>query len=170
MLAYVEFPYAWATPYFKLPRPEWDALVIKLSNLLPEFASGLKDVKDKEEPDAQGNLRYTHVGSNALIDLATDGPILLDMGLIFTVKRFKGAYIVPTKTVDGSGNQTTYNVQVAIPDLALLNIKTVAVEEDCCTDTLQIYLDRGWRILAICPPHAQRRPDYILGHTEVNPK
>lgn len=54
-------------------------------------------------------------------------------------------------------------VQIAIPDFALLSITEVTHLDDCCTDYLQSYLNDGWRILAVCPPNAQRRPDYILG-------
>lgn len=56
-------------------------------------------------------------------------------------------------------------VQIAIPDLGLLQIREVEVMEDACTHALQGMLDEGWRILAVCPPNAARRPDYILGRT-----
>ena len=54
-------------------------------------------------------------------------------------------------------------VQIAVPDMALMYIDEVCVETDFCTDALQSMLDDGWRILAVCPPNSQRRPDYILG-------
>lgn len=54
-------------------------------------------------------------------------------------------------------------VQIAIPDLGLLQIDEVDHLDDCCTDNLQRHLKEGWRILAVCPPNAQRRPDYIIG-------
>jgi len=57
-------------------------------------------------------------------------------------------------------------VQVTIPDLALLSITEVINVDDCCTVALQQYLEEGWRILAVCPPNAQRRPDYILGRSK----
>lgn len=59
-------------------------------------------------------------------------------------------------------------VNVAIPNVGLLLINKVRVEEDCCTDRLQACLDEGWRILAICPQE-QRRPDYILGMSRTEP-
>lgn len=64
----------------------------------------------------------------------------------------------------GTG-QTRLNerVNVAVPDLGLLQMRRVAVRTDCCTEALQLDLDRGWRILAICPQPDQRRPDYVLG-------
>ena len=54
-------------------------------------------------------------------------------------------------------------VQIAVPDLGLLQIDEVDWMEDACTQELQARLNDGWRILAVCPPNAQRRPDYILG-------
>jgi hypothetical protein len=56
-------------------------------------------------------------------------------------------------------------VNVAVPNLGLLTIEHVKVEEDCCTEQLQHELNHGWRIIAICPQPDQRRPDYILGRT-----
>lgn len=57
-------------------------------------------------------------------------------------------------------------VQIAVPDLGLLQIGEVDWMEDACTEELQEKLDAGWRILAVCPPNAQRRPDYILGRAK----
>jgi hypothetical protein len=54
-------------------------------------------------------------------------------------------------------------VQIHIPDMVLMSINEVTWLDNCCTETVQEYLNDGWRILAICPPNAQRRPDYILG-------
>ena len=55
--------------------------------------------------------------------------------------------------------------QIHVPDLALMHIREVTWLDDACTEQLQRYLDDGWRLLAVCPPNAQRRPDYILGRT-----
>ena len=54
-------------------------------------------------------------------------------------------------------------VNVAVPGLGLLAIAEAMVEYDLCTDRLNVLLQEGWRILAICPQPDQRRPDYILG-------
>lgn len=54
-------------------------------------------------------------------------------------------------------------VQIHIPDLVLLGFNEVTVLDDCCTDVVQDHLNEGWRIIAVCPPNAARRPDYILG-------
>lgn len=54
-------------------------------------------------------------------------------------------------------------VQISIPDIGLLLMDEVTWLEDCCTEELQKSLNDGWRIIAVCPPNSQRRPDYILG-------
>lgn len=58
-------------------------------------------------------------------------------------------------------------VQIAIPDIGLMLVEEVEVVDDACTDRIQSKLDEGWRILAVCPPNAQRRPDYVLGRRKV---
>lgn len=59
-----------------------------------------------------------------------------------------------------------YKVNVHVPNLGLLMVNEVTWLEDCCAEVLQEYLDKGWRILAVCPQPDQRRPDYILGRTK----
>jgi hypothetical protein len=61
-------------------------------------------------------------------------------------------------------HQTIYQVSVA--NVGLMQIQTVEVLEDTCTDELQRWLDQGWRILAVCPPNDARRPTYVVGHFE----
>jgi hypothetical protein len=62
--------------------------------------------------------------------------------------------------------QFNYKVGVHISDLGLLNVKQVTWLEDACTEQLQKMLDRGWRILAVCPQPNSRRPDYVLGKND----
>lgn len=59
-------------------------------------------------------------------------------------------------------------VQIAVPDIGIMAINEVDWLEDACTQDLQARLDEGWRILAVCPPNAQRRPDYILGRSTTS--
>lgn len=104
-----------------------------------------------------------------LADLTTDGPLLLDLGLSFAIKRFKGCYFLGESGESYTGrrpkNGYSVTLQVAIPNLALFAVNEVQLLEDACTDELQRRLEEGWRILAVCPPAAQRRPDYILGRS-----
>lgn len=94
-----------------------------------------------------------------ILDIDTDGPRLTAIGVSFTVKSFKGTLPLQSILPDGKN----YTVHVAIPNLGLLTVEEVMVEEDCCTDNLQRRLNEGWRILCVCPPKNARRPDYILG-------
>jgi ribulose bisphosphate carboxylase small subunit len=52
---------------------------------------------------------------------------------------------------------------VHIGNLGLLNVNQVGYAVDKCTEEIQLLLDKGWRILCVCPEPDQRRPDYILG-------
>lgn len=59
----------------------------------------------------------------------------------------------------------SFIVQVSVPDIGLLEIDEVEVMQDACTDDLRRMLDDGWRIIAVCPPNGQRRPDYVMGRS-----
>jgi len=89
---------------------------------------------------------------------------LTDRNLPFSIKRFKGM-------TGGTGNfseRVKHVTQIAVPNVGLLAIDTVLLLEDACTDNLQAHLNDGWRLLAICPPNSQRRPDYILGRMQTD--
>ena len=58
--------------------------------------------------------------------------------------------------------------QIVVPDIGVLQIDEVDWLENACTQVLQGKLDDGWRIIAVCPPNAQRRPDYILGRRKAS--
>lgn len=99
--------------------------------------------------------------SDPLIDLETDGPKLIALGIEFVVVNFKNT--LPLQALLPNGER--YTVQVSIPNVGLLSIRAVKVCEDYCTDRLQQELDNGWNIIAVCPPNAARRPDYVLGRS-----
>jgi hypothetical protein len=64
----------------------------------------------------------------------------------------------------GHGEPVVQHVtQISLANIGLLEINEVEVLENECTDALQQYLDKGWRILCVCPPKDSRRPDYIVG-------
>lgn len=120
-------------------------------------------------PEDKVDPPYMYFSKDPMIDLSLDGPFLTENQIHFKIKRFKGAYYSdaehrPSHRKTADLPPASY-IQVAIPNLALLEIRTVQVLEDACTEKLQLELDDGWRILAVCPPNSQRRPDYILGKT-----
>jgi len=117
-------------------------------------------------------------------ELWADMPTLLkltELGINFGIQKDKlagatGTMIVKMQERIASGERHVdaakaaaagHAVQIAIPDLGLLNITEVTWLEDCCTEVLQEHLTDGWRLLAVCPPNAQRRPDYILGRSKA---
>lgn len=74
-----------------------------------------------------------------------------------------------TRALHEFGQRTTTVVNercsVAVSGLGLLTISEVMVERDFCTEALQMKLNEGWRIVAVCVQPDQRRPDYILGRS-----
>lgn len=158
MLANVEFDYNTRHKLNQLGR-----------EFYKEFQDRFAELKFDDWLEDKAECPYMY-GGNTVIDLATDGVWLTQYEIPFTLKRFKGAYYTdsslqyPQRKPEVSAPPTIH-IQVAIPDLALLSIREVRVLEDACTDELQDRLDNGWRIIAVCPPNSQRRPDYILGKT-----
>lgn len=65
------------------------------------------------------------------------------------------------------GRQHNDVVNVHISDVGMMQVRYVEYLLDACTEDLQTYLDEGWRIIAVCPQPDQRRPDYILGNSEL---
>lgn len=59
--------------------------------------------------------------------------------------------------------------QVSVANVGLMQVQCVEVIEDACTDEIQRWLDKGWRIIAVCPPNDSRRPSYIMGHFDKEP-
>lgn len=88
--------------------------------------------------------------------------LLSDCDIDFTVKRFKGQMNVNLMPSAGD-HSNAQQVHIHVPNVGLFSINEVTYIEDACTDDLQGYLDKGWKILCVCPPNNQRRPDYILG-------
>lgn len=155
MLAMIELNWGASDKIKALPREKYE----QLRELLPQM--NLTEWKADAEKQP-----YIYVSGDVLADLTTDGHTLERFGLEYTVKRFKNTY--RATTIDSAGN--TFNTHVHIPNVGLLAIDEVVLLSDACTDSLQRYLDDGYRILAVCPPSAQRRPDYILGRTKESSK
>ena len=135
--------------------------------LLPKIAeddAGYKKLCEifPHAPSYDRRLEKYAWARESIIDIDSDGVWLSENGIAFTIKKFKGT--LPLQTVLPDGKQ--YQVYVQVPHIGLLTINEVQLEENCCTDRLQGLLDEGWRILCVCPPNAQRRPDYVLGRTK----
>ena len=146
MIALVEFSYSSREKMHALSLEDYTALYERFPNIgLPEPGERPKD-----------SWGYG-LHEKKVIDLEKDGPFLAELGITYDIKRFRSM----RKHVD-AGN----SFHVHVPNIGLLAINEVQVLDDSCTERLQEKLDKGWRILAICPPLDQRRPDYILGRTK----
>lgn len=96
---------------------------------------------------------------------------LTDMGLRVDVRRVKGLFSgLDTSDVPAllaHTNRAKPEVHIHVPgSVSLTSINEVDYMEDACTNALQEYLNKGWRIIAVCPPNDSRRPTYILGRTK----
>jgi hypothetical protein len=154
MNAVIEFDWGAKDQFKKLGEEQFNLLRERLKSVdLPEFTK----------------LDEFYSYMEKTIDLAEDGVLLTESGIEFKIKRFKGCYRVAgtelARYPSVSGAAKVVQIQVAIPNIALLAINEVKLLENSCTDQLQEHLSNGWRILAVCPPECQRRPDYILGRT-----
>ena len=110
----------------------------------------------------------------AIMDLDVVLPVLQQLGLEPTIKAFKNTMFIglhdkirrleyDQKLIRQQIVQDGMAVQIHVPNAGLFMVNEVKVIEDSCTEVLQDELNDGWRILCVCPPNGQRRPDYILG-------
>lgn len=142
-----------------------------LKAMTPEDYSELKtQFLDLGLPDNQEMIQdYMHY---TLHGTESEFWRLCDKGLIPKAKRIRGmstekipnALNIPPSTVP------VQIVNVSVPNAALFQVQTLDYMENACTNSIQMRLDQGWRIVAVCPPNDCRRPTYILGHFEKDPR
>lgn len=153
MLAAIEIDFYCNSALAKLSREGY----ARLSRSVPQLGLG-EWKEDAEKPP------HFFAPDDIIIDLTTDGPHLVEAGISFKIKRYKGTFragVFENPNAPG----TSYHLHVAIPAVGLLMMDEVTNLDDPCTDELQGMLRAGWRIIAVCPPDTQRRPDYILGRS-----
>lgn len=141
----------------------WEEKAKKLS---PEaYAELRKKVWEGKLPETQDGIDEFKKANWQRSDIMDDVEVTgwTDAGIDVSVSRVKGLASNSKELA-----QTVYQVSVA--NVGLLQIQTVRLLEDCCTDELQGHLKGGWRILAVCPPNDARRPTYIVGHFDQEPK
>ncbi len=133
--------------------------VLKLSSEDYEILRTISDAADVRSENRYG------VSTNSLIHLEEDGPKFERFGLSVRIKKFPGQMRVVVPGVPETAGEVRH-VHVHVPNIGLLQVDEVTNLDDACTDELAKFLDSGWRILCVCPPNNQRRPDYILGRTK----
>ena len=151
VLAYIKFDYSASEVLLKLDQERY----LKFTDRFPQF--NLPDW-----PEGEDRPKYVYFSGKYLIDLAEDGLVLSELGIKFEITKFRNTYRPSAPTTEGDTNVNNVT-NIHIPNIGLLAINHVMVLEDACTDQLQKCLTEGWSIIAVCPPNACRRPDYVLG-------
>lgn len=141
--------YDWKKAVAALTAPQYDAWRMRVKRSYPDLPENLASFDAKKD-----------------YGVSTYQPVVMDgdeveawsaIGAELSVHRVKG---VASNHQDI--RKTIYQISVA--NVGLMQISRVDVLEDACTDQLQDHLDKGWRILAVCPPNDARRPTYVIGH------
>ena len=136
----------------------------KLENRYAE----IKEIFGGDFPDFDKLQNEEHgwysIPETSVINLETEGQRLSDLGVPFTIKKLRGTMLSPF--VPENSSQAWQKIYVQVPNIGLMMIDEVKVEEDYCTEALQRDLNYGWRMIAVCPPNGVRRPSYILGRTK----
>lgn len=145
----------------------WKKKLLELFDKDPAAYRLLRDrVKLVELPHTREELdqisEYLPMGGDHIID-DRELDAWTSVGIEVTMSRVRGL-----RSNDPDIHKTIYQISVA--NVGLMSIQRVEVLEDCGTDALQYQLDRGWRILAVCPPNDTRRPSYVMGHFEKEAK
>lgn len=119
---------------------------------------------EEKEKDGELTRQITVKGYNEkhLID-SSEATLLSNYLVQYTVTSFKGT--IPYKLDNQAGD--IGNLHVHLPNHVLTSFDEVTWIDDACTEKVQELLDKGWRILCVCPPHNARRPDYIFGRNKA---
>jgi hypothetical protein len=159
------------TQFFRVKFNRWDTK--RLEDLdIEKFRALWPDAPEMEPDQELDSWLYTF--SDTAIIPAGNIQELLNMGVKVELAATTGNMFI--KRLNDLFSDRGYGMlehaqngnvmQVHIPNEYLYRINEVEVLDDCCTDRLREYLDDGWRIICVCPPNSQRRPDYVIGrHT-----
>lgn len=138
-------------------------------NAVPSFRQYLANKDHHRSGDSptdwteftQANLPDAYLSSGLLMD-GDEVAAWTDAGIEVSVSRVKGLASNARQLAD-----TIFQVSVA--NVGIMQVQCIDFLEDACTNEVQNWLDKGWRILAVCPPNDTRRPTYIMGHVDKEP-
>ncbi len=151
-IASAKVEYGWARKVAALDYQDYAAFRARIRH--PEMLKAL--------PDRGFNAEKAEAAFHSWTDMLVNGDeaqAWTDIGVEITMSRVKGL-----ASDEKDIRNTIYQISVA--NIGLMQIQRAEVLEDCCTNELQSWLDKGWRILAVCPPNDTRRPSYVMGHFE----
>lgn len=149
-LAVVVLPYSWKKTVLEL----FDADPARYRELRSRVRTvSLPHTREELEKMSEFNGREGNISDQDEIEAWNS------VGIAVEVSRVRGL-----ASNSSDLHKTIYQISVA--NVGLMQIQRVEVLEDVCTWDLQAWLDKGWRILAVCPPNDARRPSYVVGHFE----
>lgn len=143
------------------PAYNWQETIAKLEpHQFEAWRRGARSLADKLKDSNQATFKadVSHIWEGLLMD-GEEVDVWDKAGVELTISRVKGL-------ASNAAHLPDVIYQISVANVGLMQIQLVDVLEDCCTDELQRQLDRGWRILAVCPPNDARRPTYVMGHFE----
>lgn len=143
---------------------QWWNAAPSLRQVVAKKKSPFGDGGEEMDPNSvnQANFPESMYFNGGLLMDEDEVAAWADVGIELRISRVKGLRSNARELA-----QTIFQVSVA--NVGLMQIRCAEQLEDCCTDELNRYLDRGWRILAVCPANDTRRPTYIVGHIDQEP-
>lgn len=147
------------------PKYGWEKLVTELSPAaFAEWKRGAISLRDKLMDADQATFKEKVGYVHELIMDDREVEAWAMAGVSVEISKIRGL------ASPGSARDLPQAIyQIAVANVGLLQIQTVDYLEDACTDELQRWLDRSWRILAVCPSNNTRRPTFIMGHFDKEP-
>lgn len=144
MIFRIHFTYDASTHLKKLTKEQFE----ELKNSIPDFPDDI----------AENRYSYTPILNDKQLEL-----LMAYCPEGIELRNFKNTYFTNSHGLPDLKGLMNGGTHIHIPNIGLLTVRKVKILEDCCTDVLQQELDEGWSLIAVCPPNAVRRPDYILG-------
>ena len=139
-----------------MTKEEWDALSI--DDAIKNFPTHIKAAYST--PSMVVSLEELHnsfevVDLIRVIEAGVDDTFKIDIEAL--ADKISGSII-------GKTTENIYNQRLEIhqPNSPLFMYNDYKVLTDICTEALQEEIDRGWRVVCVCPQPDQRRPDYIM--------
>lgn len=102
--------------------------------------------------------RPTYATFSKILVTADELNLLVELGFTPLVNKV-------TELLDDAPQPPSVNVtQVHIAGNPLHSIRSVYTLSNADDSALQVYLNEGWKIIAVVPPSGSQWPDYVLGH------
>lgn len=146
----MELDYTNAEKIKALTWVQFEALKVRLPEL--KLAETQEDIPKYQAWDVVGTIH--------------DVQYLTDLGLTVKISRVRGMYCEELPKLGVPQPQGLQVVNISIPNAGLFAVKKLKVLENECTEYVDEWLAKGWRIVAVCPPNDTRRPTYVMGSME----